>query len=464
MSERIHLFSLCFAAVILTGLPPMIPSAAAEEICNTDSPSWTKVMDGEYHVSNNVWGSGVGVGEQCLDVDLQSTYFKVTKSTHNSAEVASYPYIRKGCHWGGCTDDPYNPFPIQLSELDSAPFSWIVGTEGVDGLWNAAFEAWISRRGKSAPNGGAELMIWINYYSGAGPAGSRVGTVEIGGHSWDVYFVDWNSSGLWNYIAYKIKVPADTVDLDLKDFIHDALTRGYLYTDWYLDAMEAGFEIWRDGEGLTCYDYYADAFDGGTLENYPPAPFALRLPSNKKGMSSYPILFKWAAAVDADRDPVEYLFQVTGPGVDTTVVGISADTLLFDGSSLLQPGTLYTWSVSATDGMDTTACLSSRTFRSPAASLIAESNSIPQRFSLSQNFPNPFNAQTEIIFEIFNPSFIDLSVFNVQGEKVRTLCHGYHATGQYRLNVDASSLSTGMYFYQLKTPDMCLRRKWLVMK
>src|SRR5512136_1492238 len=182
-----------FALILLF----MNQSSRGVEICKNSSPNWTKVMGGEYHVSNNVWGGGAG--DQCLDIDLESTYFKVILSTHNSTSVAAYPFIRKGCHWGGCTDEPWNPFPIRAGELATAPFTWSVDTTGVGGTWNASFEAWFSINGASDPSGGAELMIWLNYGGGAGPGGSKVDTVQIGGYTWEVYYALWG----WNYIAYK---------------------------------------------------------------------------------------------------------------------------------------------------------------------------------------------------------------------------------------------------------------------
>jgi len=90
-------------------------------------------------------------------------------------------------------------------------------------------------------------MIWLNT-KGMKPRGSPLATVEIGGASWEVYF-DGRSD--WNYIAYKKIRPTTSVTFNLKDFIDDSVSRGYIQTSWYIDVMEAGFEIIRDGKGLT---------------------------------------------------------------------------------------------------------------------------------------------------------------------------------------------------------------------
>ncbi len=209
------------------------------------------ILDGEYRVLNNVWGSGSGVGEQCIEVDTDSTYFSVTLSTHNSSGVASYPFILKGCHWGHCTQD--SGLPMLVSDVKSAPFTWSVDTNDAGERWNVAFEAWFSIAGAAEPSGGAELMIWIDWNGGVRPGGSQVGTASIGGAIWDVFYADWN----WDYIAYRINSPTSSVSLDFKDFIDDAVARCLLEPSLYLDALEAGFEIWQDGEGLTSNSFSA---------------------------------------------------------------------------------------------------------------------------------------------------------------------------------------------------------------
>lgn len=210
------------------------------------------VVGGEYRVCNNVWGSGSGVGEQVVDVDPSSTHFKVVKTTHNSRNVAAYPFVYKGCHWGHCTRN--SGFPVKVKELRAARSSWRISVERVEGTWNAAYDIWFSVKGAADPTGGAELMIWINRGGGAGPAGRKVATVEIGGITWDVYFANMS----WNYIAYLAKEPLTSVDLDVKAFIDDSVSRGFIDPEWFLDAIEAGFEIWRDGSGLETFSFSAN--------------------------------------------------------------------------------------------------------------------------------------------------------------------------------------------------------------
>jgi hypothetical protein len=92
-----------------------------------------------------------------------------------------------------------------------------------------------------------------------GPGGAFIETVSIGGYDWDVFHATgWGS---WNhYIAYRITTPISTgsISLDFRDFMDDSLARGWLEDAWYLDNMEAGFEIISGGTGLVSNSFSGD--------------------------------------------------------------------------------------------------------------------------------------------------------------------------------------------------------------
>jgi hypothetical protein len=90
---------------------------------------------------------------------------------------------------------------------------------------------------------------------------------------------------------------------------------------------------------------------------------------------------------------------------------------------------------------------------------VAESKDIPQDYSLKQNYPNPFNPTTVIEYEIKNPSFVTLNVYNVLGQKVAILVNGEIPAGLHEVNFDAGSLSSGIYFYELNVEGKSLVKK-----
>lgn len=85
-------------------------------------------------------------------------------------------------------------------------------------------------------------------------------------------------------------------------------------------------------------------------------------------------------------------------------------------------------------------------------------------FVLNQNYPNPFNPSTNISFELSETGFTSLKVFDAIGREVATLIDGIKTQGVHSQKFDASGLSTGVYFYVLKSGDFTQTEKMLLMK
>ncbi|MBN1633001.1 MAG: T9SS type A sorting domain-containing protein [Ignavibacteria bacterium] len=88
--------------------------------------------------------------------------------------------------------------------------------------------------------------------------------------------------------------------------------------------------------------------------------------------------------------------------------------------------------------------------RSDFASVIQEKGIKTELYSLSQNYPNPFNPSTKIDFAIPKSGFVNLKVYDLLGRKVIVLISKQMNAGSYTLDLDASSLTSGVYFYKLE--------------
>jgi hypothetical protein len=88
----------------------------------------------------------------------------------------------------------------------------------------------------------------------------------------------------------------------------------------------------------------------------------------------------------------------------------------------------------------------------------------PLVFGLEQNYPNPFNPQTEIVFSIAARSAVDLAVYSLLGQRVRTLVSQEREAGTYRETFDARGLSSGMYFYVLRAAGHTFTRRMLLVR
>jgi hypothetical protein len=88
----------------------------------------------------------------------------------------------------------------------------------------------------------------------------------------------------------------------------------------------------------------------------------------------------------------------------------------------------------------------------------------PFSFKLYQNYPNPFNPETVISWQLPISSQVDLSVYNILGEKVITLVSDYRQSGHYSIKWDATGFSTGIYFYRLKADNFNAVSKMILMQ
>ncbi len=93
-----------------------------------------------------------------------------------------------------------------------------------------------------------------------------------------------------------------------------------------------------------------------------------------------------------------------------------------------------------------------------------EKNTLPKIFSLSQNYPNPFNPSTTIKYQIPASGHVTLKVYDVLGREVESLVNEFQTAGSYTRTLNASSLSSGVYFYRLQSGNYSATKKFVLMK
>ena len=94
---------------------------------------------------------------------------------------------------------------------------------------------------------------------------------------------------------------------------------------------------------------------------------------------------------------------------------------------------------------------------------------LPGSFGLSQNYPNPFNPTTEIRYSLPSRGHVNLSVYNILGQRVATLVDKEQPAGVYRVQWDGcddngQTLATGIYLYQIRTGANIESKKMLLLK
>ncbi|MBD3226398.1 MAG: T9SS type A sorting domain-containing protein [Caldithrix sp.] len=87
-----------------------------------------------------------------------------------------------------------------------------------------------------------------------------------------------------------------------------------------------------------------------------------------------------------------------------------------------------------------------------------------ETFKLLQNYPNPFNPTTTIPYYLPRNTSVQLTIYNVLGQKVKQLVDGYQKAGHYKILFDGSGLASGVYFYHLRAENVQITKKMLIMR
>jgi hypothetical protein len=88
----------------------------------------------------------------------------------------------------------------------------------------------------------------------------------------------------------------------------------------------------------------------------------------------------------------------------------------------------------------------------------------PSTFSLSQNFPNPFNPSTKITFSLQSRQHVRLDVFNILGMRVASVVDGYYEMGEHTIAWNAAAEPSGVYFYRLITSEFVETKRMILIK
>jgi hypothetical protein len=110
-----------------------------------------------------------------------------------------------------------------------------------------------------------------------------------------------------------------------------------------------------------------------------------------------------------------------------------------------------------------------KNFTGPTAVEDYNGSTNPEDFYLSQNYPNPFNPTTNIIYQLKEAQNVSLIIYDVLGEKIKTLLSQFQSAGQYTISWNGENdlgnkVKSGIYIYTLKTGDIFVSKKMLMLK
>lgn len=152
---------------------------------------------------------------------------------------------------------------------------------------------------------------------------------------------------------------------------------------------------------------------------------------------------------------------------DSMFSGILLDTTLK--SSFLTIGNLdstnYYWRVSSIVNSSNSDWTNVWEFKVEIITGVDYNNNLlPKEYYLSQNFPNPFNPSTSIVFSIPSAQLVVLEVYDILGQQVKTLINNEMRAGNYKFNFNADDLSSGIYFYKLRAGSFSQVKKMILLR
>jgi hypothetical protein len=235
---------------------PAQASNKPADLCVKDEHEAVTNHRGSYVIRNDNFAGEA----ECLRVKPFGPGFTVVTSGASrtlAQGTAAFPNVFTGSSWG--VSSAHSGLPKRVSALRNPETNFYTRHKGVKGLWATAYDIWFGTKPMTTGQAnGTELMLWLN--TRGFPSDAGVWPVyKIDGRKW--YLERWRTrhDGVsWNYMQFRLVHQANSVvRLKLAPFLQLAERLGKLKQSWYLENIEAGFEIWRGGRGLTSNYFWA---------------------------------------------------------------------------------------------------------------------------------------------------------------------------------------------------------------
>jgi len=293
---------------------------------------------------------------------------------------------------------------------------------------------------------------WASEPDGHGPSLElqNISLENMVSHNWRSSYVEGGTPGRPNY-SYQVNNVFINEFLASNDNINTDENGDY--DDWIELFNNNDFPI--NTAGL----YITDNLDN---------PYKYRIPFYSEEETTIPAkghLLLWAD--DETTQGILHLnFKLDNEGEEIGLVQVlESDTMFIDSLTYSEQETNISYG-RYPDGFDNW-----RYFENPTPSDsnkmisdVTDDKLVPVSYSLSQNYPNPFNPITKIRYVLPVTNKVELKVYDVLGREVATLVNEEQVAGYYEVELNANNLSSGIYFYRIKSGDFIKIKKMIILK
>ena len=247
---------------------------------------------------------------------------------------------------------------------------------------------------------------------------------------------DWNNSSWLNSRKYTYTYDGNNNQTehllqvwDGSDWVNDGKV-SYTY-DGNNNLTELLEQEW-DGSDWVNFDKYSYTYDENNNQTEELRQYCWN--------AVWSNIWKYSYAYDGNNNQTEYLNQTWD---DSSWLNIWKYSYTYDGNNNLTESFGQEWDGSDWGNM-------SKLIYSYIPTDVRELTGKFNDYSLSNNYPNPFNPTTTIKYQIPERNFVSMKVFDILGKEIETLVDEEMSPGKYEVKYDASDLASGIYFYQLK--------------
>ncbi|MBE0539290.1 MAG: T9SS type A sorting domain-containing protein [Ignavibacterium sp.] len=211
----------------------------------------------------------------------------------------------------------------------------------------------------------------------------------------------------------------------------------------YIDST-LGSEMIFDFEVINISQFQQTVFEVRTINDLPTGWQS----SLCFGINCFSPLLDSIATLPPNADPLE-------PG-DTLITSLHVTGLQNDGTAnvQIQVGTFLNPANRTELNFTATTVPTS----------VDNENTVVDNYYLQQNYPNPFNPSTKINYGLRKSGNVEITVYNVLGNKVATLVNGYKSAGNHSIDFNAANIASGIYFYKIITSDFVQTKKMILEK
>jgi hypothetical protein len=267
---------------------------------------------------------------------------------------------------------------------------------------------------------------------------------------------DW--SDVTGAIKYWLQISTDSTFTTIAYSDSTLTTSQYQATTNFSCATKY---YWRvKAKNVAGWGSWSTIFNFTTIPCLPSAPTLIAPPNNALNQTLTPLL-DWSVVATA----TSYKVQLSADSTFTTTILDSTTT--FDSlrvpTGKLSLGIKYYWHVRAINIAGNGPYSVTFNFTTSVTGIV-ENGEIPKEYKLYYNYPNPFNPVTKIRFDIPKNGNVELKVYDILGKEVVKILNNEFQAGSYTVEFNASALSSGTYFYIMKSRDFTDTKRMLLIK